>query len=327
MSGDLVSVVVANHNHGAFLGGCLESALAQTHRSLEIVVVDDGSTDDSRAILQRYAPRVRVIEQANAGQAAAMNVGVRASTGAFVAFLDADDGWYESKVAESVAALVAIPDVGWLRHKLDLVDGSLAPLAASAPRFRGSAPLPLDPRLVLERVVTAPTSSIVVRRAAIEQIFPLPDTGGFRFDADLLMLARLFERGIRGFSLDRVLGYYRRHGGQRYTNEEDVHRMLSRELEVAAGVARSFGLTDRSAASAKHRTVIAALGGSPAWAPKRVRPLLSGIAASVRLLDRPRLAARQLAALLFAYLAPGRWLRKLQSTMPLAGDVPSKGTE
>jgi hypothetical protein len=233
--------------------------------------------------------------------------------------LDADDGWHEHKVSEVVDALESRPRVGWLRHKLDLVDEQLSPLGRTSPGFEGSGPVEPDARQILERVVTASTSSIVLRRWALSAAFPLPSRREFSFDADLLILARLFASGVHGYSLDRTLGFYRRHRGQRFVSRTDVPAMLRRELSVAESVSRALGLADdRSVASAKHRAVLAALEGAPWWHVRRLVPLAQGVATAVGYADRPRLAARQLAALLFATTTPGLWLRKLERSMPLA---------
>jgi hypothetical protein len=131
--------------------------------------------------------------------------------------------------------------------------------------------------------------------------------------------------GVPGFSLDRSLGFYRRHGGQRFRAAADVPAMLRRDLAVAAGVARTLGKSsDRSVASAKHRVVVAALEGARWWHASRLAPVAEGIGTALGYADRPRLSARQLGALLFAYGAPGLWLRRLERTMPLAGQAPGR---
>src|SRR5437870_4846029 len=89
MSAPLVSVVVPCHNYGRFLGEAIDSVLEQTYRPIEVLVVDDGSTDDTVAIASHYP--VRVISQPNAGVCAAVNAGIRATSGEFVMRLDADD--------------------------------------------------------------------------------------------------------------------------------------------------------------------------------------------------------------------------------------------
>jgi hypothetical protein len=86
-----VSLIIATFNHERFLAVALDSALAQTLAGVEVIVVDDGSTDDTPAVLSRYTDRVRVIRQANRGLAAARNAGLAAARGTYVSFLDADD--------------------------------------------------------------------------------------------------------------------------------------------------------------------------------------------------------------------------------------------
>ena len=100
----LVSIVVPCYGQAHFLGDALESARAQTHEPIEIVVIDDGSPDDVAAVVARH-PGVRLIRQANRGLAAARNTGLEASTGSFVTFLDADDVLYPEAVARGLASL------------------------------------------------------------------------------------------------------------------------------------------------------------------------------------------------------------------------------
>ena len=114
MKGTLsVSLVIATFNHARSLDAALDSALAQTLGDLEVIVVDDGSTDDTATVLSRYAHRVRVIRQTNRGLAAARNAGLAAARGTYVSFLDADDLVMPTKLAEQVALLEASPTIGW----------------------------------------------------------------------------------------------------------------------------------------------------------------------------------------------------------------------
>src|SRR5690242_16227633 len=105
----LVSIIIDNYNYGRYLAAAIDSALSQTHQPLEVIVVDDGSTDDSRAVLDRYAGRVIAITQANAGQASALNAGFARSHGEAVIFLDADDVLLPEQAARVAAALEASP--------------------------------------------------------------------------------------------------------------------------------------------------------------------------------------------------------------------------
>jgi glycosyltransferase involved in cell wall biosynthesis len=108
-----VSLVIATYNHARFLGEALDSAVAQTLTGVEVVVVDDGSTDDTPDVLARYGGRIRVIRQPNRGLAAARNTGLAAARGTYVSFLDADDVLMPTKLAEQVVILDRAPAVGW----------------------------------------------------------------------------------------------------------------------------------------------------------------------------------------------------------------------
>ena len=98
----LVSAIIPNFNYARFVCEAVESALAQTYDHLEVIVVDDGSSDDSLQVLKQFGDRIRVIAQPNAGVAASRNNGAAASSGEFVAFLDADDLWAPDKIAAQV---------------------------------------------------------------------------------------------------------------------------------------------------------------------------------------------------------------------------------
>jgi len=103
-SSHLVSVLVPSYNSEVYLQECLESALAQTYPNVEIIVVDDGSTDSSLEIAKRFEPRgVLVISQSNRGQAGALNTAFDASTGDYIQYLDADDMLDPRKIEIQVA--------------------------------------------------------------------------------------------------------------------------------------------------------------------------------------------------------------------------------
>jgi len=104
-----VSCIVPVYNGARYLGDALDSILAQTSPAGEIVVVDDGSTDDTPDVMDRYAGRIRAVRQANAGPSAARNAGLELSTGELIAFLDADDLWLPDKLGRQLAVLDAHP--------------------------------------------------------------------------------------------------------------------------------------------------------------------------------------------------------------------------
>lgn len=101
----LVSVVIPTFNRAHIVTRAIDSVLAQTYRPCEILVVDDGSTDNTADVLQSYADRIVYVRQKNSGPAAARNRGIRESKGEFVAFLDSDDVWLETKIERQATLL------------------------------------------------------------------------------------------------------------------------------------------------------------------------------------------------------------------------------
>lgn len=117
----LVTALICNYNYGHYLAEAIDSALAQTWNNLEVLVVDDGSTDDSREVLKRYAERIRIILKDNGGQASAFNAGIAEAHGEIICFLDSDDTWKPEKV-ERVVAKYQEASWGLVCHDLELID-------------------------------------------------------------------------------------------------------------------------------------------------------------------------------------------------------------
>jgi glycosyltransferase involved in cell wall biosynthesis len=112
MNADLVSVVIPSYNRAYCIATTVDSTLAQTHENLEILIVDDGSSDGTRELIEeryRGEPRVRYIYQPNAGVSAARNHGLRLARGQFIALLDSDDIWLPWKVEAQLRCLEALP--------------------------------------------------------------------------------------------------------------------------------------------------------------------------------------------------------------------------
>jgi len=114
-----VSVIIPTYNCAPYVAAAVESALSQTYRPIEVIVVDDGSTDDTTAVLRGYAGRIAALSRPNAGAAAARNAGVRHAKGEFLAFLDADDLWMPRKLERQMPLFTEYPEVG-----LAFTDGS-----------------------------------------------------------------------------------------------------------------------------------------------------------------------------------------------------------
>jgi glycosyltransferase involved in cell wall biosynthesis len=113
MSRPVISVIVPAYNYGRFLRECLDSVFVQTFRDIEVIVIDDGSTDDTPGILESVSePRLKHFRIPNGGISGARNAGLRRAPGEFVAFLDADDRWRPHKLETELAMLRAEPSVG-----------------------------------------------------------------------------------------------------------------------------------------------------------------------------------------------------------------------
>jgi len=123
MSEPLVSVVIPTYNRADYIAETIESVLGQTYENIEIIVIDDGSTDSTRELVERFTPRVRYVWQENSERGASRNHGLRLAGGEFIAFLDSDDLWLPDKAAEGVDFLTAHPAVGLIGTDAMQIDG------------------------------------------------------------------------------------------------------------------------------------------------------------------------------------------------------------
>jgi len=128
-----VSVIIPTYNRADLLPAAVSSALMQEPMPLEVLVVDDGSTDATAEVCRRFPHPVRVIRQENAGAAAARNRGIAEAKGEIVAFLDSDDVWLPGKLAVQLEALAQVPDAGWCVSDCEIVDNAGSPI----PGLRG----------------------------------------------------------------------------------------------------------------------------------------------------------------------------------------------
>ena len=102
----LVSILIPNHNRGEYLDDCLESALGQSYPNIEVIVIDDGSVDNSLEVLEKYKKSIQLISTANQGAAAARNIGISRAKGEFIAFLDSDDTWAVDKISLQIDTIL-----------------------------------------------------------------------------------------------------------------------------------------------------------------------------------------------------------------------------
>src|SRR5262245_30229906 len=200
-----VSVVIPCFNYARFVGGAVESVLDQTMPDLEVVVVDDGSTDETDRVVASYFERdhrVRYVRQENRGLAAARNTGVRATAGELVGFLDADDTWMSPKLERQVARFDGRPELGLVSTGYVVWGESTGAEATRRPaRLRGW----VLPRLAVENLVSGSATTSVVRRAVLDRVGLFDETLRACEDWDLwLRIARAAQFDVVDEPLARI---------------------------------------------------------------------------------------------------------------------------
>ena len=201
-----VSLLINNFNYAPFVGTAIESALAQDHRDCEVIVVDDGSTDDSWRIIESFGDSVRAVRQENAGQGAAYNKLFSLARGDYVLFLDADDALDRNAISSCLEA--ADEDSASVQFKLRLMDEHGAILPGAVPYLMHDGYVtPMVRRFV--HYAGPPGSGNLYSARAIARAFPL-DAGFWRRGADTIpFVAAAFAGRIT--ALRQVLGSYRLH--------------------------------------------------------------------------------------------------------------------
>ena len=229
----LATVVIVNYNYEKYIVDAIESALAQTYAPLEIIVVDDGSTDGSRQIIAGYGERIRSIFKNNGGQGSAYNAGWQAAHGDFVLFLDSDDVLAAGAMAKAVEAFVHT-DAVKVQFYLAKVDSELKPLGYLLPSYTFSR---IDPREQIRNYgyyVSPPASGNAFRKSFLDEIMPIADEQRYRRAPDgyTTGLAGIAGRVI---SISETLGYYRVHGDNSggeggVRNLQQLHHMFMRDI-------------------------------------------------------------------------------------------------
>ena len=202
-----VSVIIPTHNHARFVTQAVDSALAQTCAALEVIVVDDGSVDDTRTRLARYGAQLRCIHQARLGVSAARNTGIRAAQGDCFVFLDADDRLAPDHLARQLPLLAARPECGLVYSGFQYIDESgLCIQGAVRPNRQGHLLKDL-----LRRRFFFPPGAAVVRRDCLERVGLFDESCPAAADTDLWI--RIARAGYAFGYVDRPLFHYRVVGG------------------------------------------------------------------------------------------------------------------
>ena len=250
----LVSVLITNYNYGNYLKQAIDSALSQTYFPLEIIVVDDGSTDNSREVIVSYKDRIIPLFKENGGQASAINAGFNISQGEIICSLDADDVWLPTKVEEVVKAVIAYPKAVIIYHKVQNID-QLGKLSGK----------PWPPYKVIRGDIASkvtrtgswwpwpPSTALSFTRTFLNKVMNIPEEEEFRFSAEpyLADLAPFFGEVV---GIDCVLSLFRIHGANNWSHQIDREKraLKNHELRVKVlnnalkefGIAQEVSLAD-----------------------------------------------------------------------------------
>jgi glycosyltransferase involved in cell wall biosynthesis len=226
----LVSILINNYNYGRFLRAAIDSALDQTYPVIEVIVVDDGSTDGSDDIIKSYGNKITPILKRNGGQASAFNTGFAASQGEIICLLDSDDLFKPDKVAEIVQIFQDNENIGWCFHPLEILDQDSRKIAQAD--YQGASGTydirpyicqgKLSGKLPFSHIAT---SGLCFHRSLLQQVLPMPEE--IRITSDDYLKYTAF--GISpGFVILNQLAKQTIHGNNAYTFKPDNEKLRAK---------------------------------------------------------------------------------------------------
>jgi len=212
----LVSIIIDNYNYEKFLAEAIDSALNQTYPKIEVIVVDDGSTDNSRQLIASYGQRIIPVLKDNGGQASAFNAGFDHSHGEVVIFLDADDILLPHTAKSMAEIFQTNPGIARVQYRLEIVDTNGVPTGnVIPPAYVQMSSGDLRQNVLKYNTYSwcPPTSGHAFAASALEQVLPMPESD-FRSCPDYYLVR---VNALTGpiVSLDEVGAYYRLHGSNR----------------------------------------------------------------------------------------------------------------
>lgn len=240
----LVSVLIPSYNYARYVRSAIDSALGQTHRDVEVIVADDGSTDESPEIIASYGERVIPVFKENGGPVSALNAAFERSHGELICLLDADDVFEADKVERLVAAARDMPDAYLIHHQLQIVDKDGRPRHAPFPPHVPHGDL-------RDRTIRGGgwffhpvTSGLAFRRSYAQHLFPIPLECVVRIGVETRRITTEADTYLAGpaallapvAGIQAPLAQYRVHGPSRtaQTAPTPIVQMKRYEAEVAA---------------------------------------------------------------------------------------------
>jgi glycosyltransferase involved in cell wall biosynthesis len=270
----LVSILINNYNYERFLKDAIDSALNQTYSKIEVIVVDDGSTDNSRSVIESYQDKVTAIFKENGGQASAFNTGFEASQGEIICFLDADDMFQPEKVKEVVKAFTEFEDNYWFFHSIAYLRQNSEGLPASVNLIQNETYVQVVDitgsmkkgklRGTLPRSISIATSGMCFRRSLLEKILPMPEVIRITSDDYIKYVAWGISSGIIASS---ELAIQRIHNNNFYTFRPNKLKLKGKiEILTAYWIKQNFPVL------LQFSNNLLASGISTYWLSKDVEP-------------------------------------------------------
>ncbi|MBB4571985.1 MULTISPECIES: glycosyltransferase family 2 protein [Rhizobium] len=224
-----LSVLINNFNYGCFLRPCIDSVLSQTYPDFEVIVVDDGSTDDSREILGSYGEQILPVLKENGGQASSFNAGFAAASGDILFLLDADDAFLPGKLAR-IAEIYDRNEIDWCFDRVTTAEGDQPPPAELLVTL-------FDKRETLRKggfpSLPVPTSGLSFRRALLSQILPMSVATDVVLSDNYIKFAAAYLG--RGAIVETPLTFQRIHASNRYTGTSRAKTLRPR-IMIATGL-------------------------------------------------------------------------------------------
>jgi len=219
-----VSVLIDTYNHEKYIDAAIKSVLAQaglSNATVEIIVIDDGSTDATGDIVQSYGPTLRYYRKSNGGQASAFNMGIRLCQGEIICFLDGDDWWHANKLSRVLEAFKQTLETCAVGHSFVEVDEVVGRRLAVGPSTPVSVNFstPGSVALFHQFRCCLGTSRLAMRRSVALEILNIPETLVFEADEYMFTLLPTFGRVV---ILPEALTYYRIHGANLYQDSRSI---------------------------------------------------------------------------------------------------------
>lgn len=234
----VVSVIINNYNYGRFVGEAISSVLRQSYGRIELIVVDDGSSDESRTIIEGYGKEIVTLFKPNEGQASAFNAGFDKSSGEIICFLDADDLFLPDKV-ERIVEGYADEATGWCFHPLQSVDATARPISGPPDIRYETGRCDFRTHYLRGKPVfwAPPTSGLTFKRWLLKKLLPMPLHIRITADNYLTFCTPAFAPG---FYISEHLSLQRIHGANAYTAKEDPLFKAAVHMSIANGIHDSF---------------------------------------------------------------------------------------